>query len=63
MKLHGKTKVIESYRGAYIMLINFYNPSTMYYGVAINSELSNIALASVQACKNVIDTYQRNLKR
>ena len=54
--------IIESYRGIDIVKVNHRNSESMYYGVIINGELSITALHSVQACKNVIDTYIRNHK-
>lgn len=62
MKIHGKTKAVETYRGVDIMLVNYYTSISIYYSVSICGELSSIALASVQACKNVIDTYIRSQK-
>ena len=59
MKIHNNTKVIESYRDADVVMINANASTSMYYSVAINGELSDHCLASVKACKNVIDTYER----
>ena len=55
-------KIIEQYRGIHIAHVNYNHWDSNYYGIVINGELSNMALISVQGCKNVIDTYIRNHK-
>lgn len=50
-------KVIEQYRGCGIANVNKHSQLSFYYGVVINGQLSCIALFSVKAAKNVIDTY------
>lgn len=58
-----KFKIIEKYRGIEIAHVNYNNGYSQYYGVIINRELSNTALLSIKACKNVIDTHLRNQKK
>jgi len=49
--------IIEQYRGCGIANVNKRSQFSFYYGVVVDGQLSCIALFSVQACKNVIDTY------
>lgn len=50
-------KIINTYRGIGIADVNYDNKPSQYYSVVVNNQLSILALISVQACKNVIDTH------
>lgn len=62
MRIHTNTKVVEVYRELEVIILNPLGAAE-YYSVAINGEISDHCLASVKACKNVIDTYLRNIKK
>jgi len=53
---------IDEHRGIEIVNVNF-NWASKYYGIIIDGQLSVLALATVQGCKNVIDTYLRKIKK
>jgi len=55
--MKGRIEIIDNYRGVDIVLVNANNPFSRYFSVVIKKQLSCISLISVQACKNVIDTY------
>jgi len=48
--------------GVNIVKVSPGNPNSFYYGVEIDGHLSILALISVQACINVIDTHIRRNK-
>lgn len=59
MLLTHQYKELETYKDCNICLVNYRNVS-QYIGIVTNGQLSCIALSTVKAAKNVIDTHENN---
>jgi len=56
-------KILAEYLGYDIYQINSSTHGSQYFCVMVDGQLSTLALATIKAAKNVIDTHIKNLKR